>query len=969
MIRTFRHLPALILLFAAAGLSSPTQAARPDGRLPDDGRGRTADGRRLGTRGELAAWRGPADARATRSWRRLTDEIGPAWASWEPTTGVPRQIVTRGTAAPGTTASAAAAERFAAALIERHLDVLAPGAKPGDLKLVSHDLSNGMRTLGWVQHDGGRPVVGGQVSVRLAHDHLVAIASSAWPHLSVPAAASPITDDDARDIAEAWLHTDVPGRATADAVSEPVVLPIAGPTGIEAHEALEVQVHVDAPRSEWIVWLDTQTGAPLARRQTLTFAAGTVLYDVPERGPLAPRVDLPVPDAQVIVDGLAQLTDELGAVTFGGPTAAVLTGLSGPYVQIINAAGELADETIFVADGGAGVWSAADDELVDAQLSAFVHASVAKSYVRAIAPDLAWLDQTINVTVNIDDECNANSDGDSINFYRASEACENTGRLADVVYHELGHSVHHQSLIPGVGSFDVALSEGTSDYLSATMTGDSGLARGFFYDDTPLRELDPDGYEYRWPEDNGEVHAAGRIIGGALWDLRKILIGKHGPEIGVQLTDRIWYEATRRAVDIPSMYVEALVVDDDDGDIGNGTPNACEINAAFGPHGLFTPGEAGEQVLQSSIAGGTQIDLLVALPSFPGCPVDAEARVEWRLRDAPGDSQTITMTPAEGGFTTVLPPATAGSVVQYRVLVSYSNGAERSLPENLADPWYELFVGEVTPIWCTSFESDREGFSLQGEFGIGTPPGESSVDPTAAWGADPFVLGVALGGVGEYAPWATSTAVSPVIEVPPGFSSVRLQYRRWLSVEDGFFDQAWLLADGDTAWGNYTSEDEKLANVHHRDREWRFHDVDLTAASEDGAVQIELGIASDGGLQFGGWTVDELCIVGFDAAAATCGNGIIEAGEECDDGNADASDGCDACFADGGADGGGGGGDGGGEDPDDDDDDGPRPGDAGLDGDGFVDRGCACRSAPDRSGPSPASWWVALVAIARRRRR
>ena len=45
------------------------------------------------------------------------------------------------------------------------------------------------------------------------------------------------------------------------------------------------------------------------------------------------------------------------------------------------------------------------------------------------------------VRVNIDDECNAFSDGTSINFFRESDMCSNTGTIADVVYHEFGHSL------------------------------------------------------------------------------------------------------------------------------------------------------------------------------------------------------------------------------------------------------------------------------------------------------------------------------------------------------------------------------------------------------------------------------------------------------------------------------------------------------------------------------------------------
>ena len=102
---------------------------------------------------------------------------------------------------------------------------------------------------------------------------------------------------------------------------------------------------------------------------------------------------------------------------------------------------------------------------------------------------LPWLDGQVDVTVSdASGTCNAMSNGDDLFFFDSSDNCENTARIPDVVYHEAGHSVHNQALIPGVGLFEGALSEGVSDYLSATITGDSGVARGFFYDSQPLRE-------------------------------------------------------------------------------------------------------------------------------------------------------------------------------------------------------------------------------------------------------------------------------------------------------------------------------------------------------------------------------------------------------------------------------------------------------------------------------------------------
>ncbi len=52
-------------------------------------------------------------------------------------------------------------------------------------------------------------------------------------------------------------------------------------------------------------------------------------------------------------------------------------------------------------------------------------------------------------------------------------------------------------------------------------------------------------------------------------------------------------------------------------------------------------------------------------------------------------------------------------------------------------------------------------------------------------------------------------------------------------------------------------------DVHHKGKEWRFHDIDLTPHVINDAVQLRFEIKSDGGAEFGGWTLDDVCVVGF----------------------------------------------------------------------------------------------------------
>jgi cysteine-rich repeat protein len=859
--------------------------------------------------------------KAQRAWERLLGEMGAAHqASWDEATGVPTRIFGAGMAAPHTVSSAKDAEAFARAFLERHIELLAPGALPSDFTLVTNDLERGLRTVGFLQHSGGVRVIGGQLSFRFKADRLVVIASEALPWARAASPKSVLDAGKARDAATSWILADAGQDALATDVDGPFILPLVRANGHVAYRSvLRVNVAVKSPIGRWSVYVDAQTGAPVAREQMLRFAQGTALYNAPERYPLSTRLDYPAGFANQLVNGVQTTSAVDGTVTFpDGPDANLLATVVGPRVRVLNDVGAEATQGFSLPPGGTVTWNAANTESVDSQLSTFIHAHKVKAYTKNIAPSMAWLDTQLQATVNINDTCNAFSDGDSINFFHADGMCENTGRLADVVYHEFGHSFHNHATLQGSGAFEGALSEGVSDYLAATITGDHGMGRGFFFDDSPLRDIDPPNDENVWPDDLiNEVHEDGLIIAGTLWDLRKGLVTKLGQDLGVAHTDQLFYMAIKNASDIPTMYVEVLTADDDDGNLDNGTPNGCEINDAFSLHGLAalsvetdTPGAT--PPTQDGFTIGVKVKGI-----FAQCTGAATARIEWHLRADPATSGMVQMTGTADQFTGVIPSQPEGNVVQYQVVISLGNGDTLSFPDNPADPWYELYVGTVEPIYCTNFETDPEldgwthgltsGDPVEGadDWQWGTANGNSTNGdaPDAFSGANVFGndLALAQNFNGLYQPDKVNFALSPEIDTT-GYEGVRLQYRRWLNVEDGFFDQGTIYANDQLAWTNLNSDQGNSSNVSHRDREWRFQDVDLAPFVQGGKVRIKYEIASDGGLEFGGWTIDDFCVVGAIAApippVPACGNGVLEGTEECDNGDANSDTAPDACRSD-----------------------------------------------------------------------
>ena len=880
----------------------------------------------LQARAQIAVTSKPAP-RAAQPWGSFRAHVGDSWqAIWDADTGVPHRIFGTGMQVPGSVGSEKIAENYAWQFLARHIDLLAPGSRVSDFTLVSNHLDHhGMRTIGMIQTYNGLEVIGGQVNFRFKNDRLFVIGSDALPYVRVPQLLYSMDHGVARDTAVSWMKSDAAKVAARD-VEGPFILPIISHGTVTYHTVLRVAVDAEQPLGVWQVYVDAATGDEVARKQTLLFANGTVAYNVPSRHPLASRSPLPARNTSLTVDGASVVSDANGGVSWlGDQPTTVETTVTSPLVAVTNRAGNAATTSLTLDPDGTAVWNDSN-QLVDAQLTTYIHGHIVKEYARRFAPDLAFLDDQLDARVNIDDSCNAFSDGTTINFFQSDDRCQNTGRLADVVYHEFGHSLHAKSIIDGVGSFDGAFSEGLSDYLASTITGDPRMGIGFFLGaaniDNPLRHIDPPNREHRWPEDVGEIHFTGLIFAGAMWDLRQALIGSTefaGNEQGaIQLADDLFYAAVQRASSIPATYVEVLAADDDDGDLSNGTPHECLINITFGQkHGLrdlfanFTP--IGAQTPDTS-----EYSLDFAITGLTNrCPGDnvVSASLQWGLRKAGnGTPNEIALsgsgTGIERTFTGTIPKQAIGSTVRYRFVVRLADGGEWAFPTNLADPAYEFYVGEVVELYCTDFDSDpfAEGWNhdlVKGEEGNddwewGMPqaaPG--SVDAPVPFSGS-YVLGNSLGSAteeeatGQYPNLTTSFVTLPPVDIssPDGniYSDVRLHYRRWLTVEDARYDQATIYVDSREVWQNLRTAE---GGTHHIDTGWVFHDVSLSPEVRDKDIQIKFELSTDEGLEFGGWTVDDLCVVA--RADSICGDGQLTGIEGCDDGSNNSDTAPNAC--------------------------------------------------------------------------
>jgi MYXO-CTERM domain-containing protein len=860
--------------------------------------------------------------RAAAAFDRLVAATG-AWRGvWDLDTDVPVQLWGAGIAAAGANADAAIAERAARALIEAHLDLLAPGSTAADLELIGNATveSIGLRTVTFAQRWNGLRVVGATVSAVFKRDRLILISSSAKPDISatIPSTAAPPAATAARrwlaadtKIAEADLAlrgTAAPVifpevRARASAADRPeVTYTVARPLAVEATAGI----------GKWTVWVDAATGEPLARASRLLYAQGVVTFNTPERSPDGVRVEVPAAYATLMVDGVVVTTDHAGRVIW--PTeapASVVTSVNGPYIQIVDGGGNpLASTTLTLPPGTSVSFAQATEEFPDAQITAAAHGNLVKQHFRRyFNPRLPWVDGQMIVSVNEPQVCNAFADlePDQIHFFirgvfEGFGECNNTARIPDVVYHETGHNVHFRSLqanglvtsFEDFFSFEIpGLSEGMGDSLSASITQSALVGPGFLIgvveDEGAIRNNDPVGFERRYPDDIGfGQHSDGQIIAGALFDLHKVLKTELGDARGRAVADRAHTGVMSLSTMFLQTYGNAIAADDDDGNLANGTPHQCAISKAFEPHGLTATVQGSVRVATPTVDAGV---ISVAIENPPAeCPGISATGVTatWQVRGDASQTGTIPLAATGSTWSGALPVLPDGTVVQYQLAIALSDGSTTTRPYNAADPFYETYVGAVTAIRCDDFEVDA-GWTHGAATGVdewARGPGgltPAAGDPTAAYGGT-SILGTDVEANGLYAADSSSYAEMPAVDTT-GYATVRLQYRRWLDVDNTGDFAAISVGGGEPLWQPVTSGAEFA------DAEWRFHDVDLTASAAAGSVAVRFELETDATGAEGGWALDDVCVVGI---GAVCGDGLIRGTEACDDTNTEDGDGCSA---------------------------------------------------------------------------
>ncbi|HSS75346.1 MAG TPA: hypothetical protein VLV54_01245 [Thermoanaerobaculia bacterium] len=311
-----------------------------------------------------------------------------------------------------------------------------------------------------------------------------------------------------------------------------------------------------------------------------------------------------------------------------------ITDTCGTISQASDASGNIAFGTSTGTDcttpghGGNGNTHASREQ--------FYQVNRIKEVVKGWLPSNTWLNQVLTVNVNLNQTCNAYWNGSTLNFFKSGGGCANTGMIAGVSLHEFGHGIDQND---GTGTApDGATGESYGDTTSIIALHTSCLGAGLLsgncsgYGDactscTGVREADfvkhasgtaataLNFIKIHCPAGSGgtgpcgkEVHCESYVPTETIWDFANRDLPGAGTGPAWTTLDRLWYLSRNTATSAftcnhstfasdgcgtGSLWKTMRAVDDDDGNLANGTPHGGALFAAFNRHAIACPGDAG----------------------------------------------------------------------------------------------------------------------------------------------------------------------------------------------------------------------------------------------------------------------------------------------------------------------------------------------------------------------------------------
>lgn len=428
----------------------------------------------------------------------------------------------------------------------------------------------------------------------------------------------------------------------------------------------------------------------------------------------------PLPYTRVYIEGqdpvYADAQGDFVIPNGGNSPVTVYSHIRGMWFRVYNATGPDAELSMQVTPPGpANFLHNADNgnQFDRAQVNGYVQANVVRDYTLTYNPEypVIYQQQEFPVNVNINNSCNAFYDGYSINFFTSGGGCPNTA-FSTVVHHEYGHH-----LVAVAGSQQGAYGEGMGDVMGNLITDDPGLAYGFEGDcSRPLRNADN---SMQYPC-SGEIHYCGELLSGSVWSTRNALLESY-PDTYRDIISGLAINAMllHRGAEVdPAITMDYLTVDDDDGNIWNGTPHAPEIIQGFVFEHNMDFGVA-PQIEHAPLIDTEDSTAVLGVSATVYSFFSMEGGSVAIYYSYGSDYQTIDMANISGDlWYGEIPNPEYGTTISYYLEAIDNAGIRNTSPEGAPDSVYTFYFGaDQTPPEMELVESPPNTVNLFGPYG------------------------------------------------------------------------------------------------------------------------------------------------------------------------------------------------------------------------------------------------------------
>lgn len=524
-------------------------------------------------------------------WQNFVKNNGQWNVIFNESSGMPHRAFGKPVSVPGSDARSTAVNFMSNNLKEFRIPQSA-------LKFLSVSTGSKYHYVNFYQEHQGLEILYSHVQIKMTHDYRV-MQFGLDCYNNINLSTQPMLSDAA---AIQYASNNVAGIQNIVVTPGLKVLPVPNHRKYIFHLVYEIIVEnrdAEGIPGKYYTLVDANSGEILYRANKIHHVAANT--DVNVTGtlhlthPYDPATVEPLQNLKVVESGTTYYTDDTGYLGLNNSSATTATfSLEGRWVKV-ETFNNTPSWTVSLNPGSNPINIDGNTDLK--QRTTYNSINDVHDYMKSKYPSFTGLDYPLTANVDVAGSCNAFYDGSSVNFFAAGGGCNATSLVVDVCYHEYGHAINDK-FYQSIGfSFDNgAMGEGYADLWALGITASPILGIGFF-------DNDPNGFVRRYDIDKkvypqdlvGEVHADGEIIAGAFWDT---YLNLGNLQQMMDLFKETFYAGITgpdgtEGVLFPDILLETLTLDDNDGDLTNGTPNYCDITGGFAIHGISLSAASG----------------------------------------------------------------------------------------------------------------------------------------------------------------------------------------------------------------------------------------------------------------------------------------------------------------------------------------------------------------------------------------